>query len=136
MNTINRAAAVILLADSADHTQFREAARFTFTLRRQLTAPEFTEAAREEIFEELTWNPTTDWAWDYRRAGHRGMRTGDIVELDGVQWMCDAYGWVRSRSRRSTTAHRIWRTLWPAVPQRCTPTARRHGLGSFLRSIR
>ncbi len=137
MNTTNSAAAVILLADDADGTQFHEAARFTFTLGRHLTPLEFVEAAREEIFEELAWKATTDWARRYRDAGHRGLRIGDIIELDGNAWMCDPYGWINHPHRnRNHTLHQLCRTLWPPIHRRLTPRAPRHRLAHLLRSTR
>jgi hypothetical protein len=51
--------------------------------------------AAEEIF-DLTNNPSRDE--ERARAGYvniRSFSSGDVVEVDGVRWLCLSIGWVQ-----------------------------------------
>ena len=50
------------------------------------------EAGAEEAF-CLTNNPSRQDEREKRYGTHRSVSVGDIVEVDGVNFLCDSFGW-------------------------------------------
>ena len=49
--------------------------------------------AAEEAF-ELTNDPSREEERNVRYGNHRSVSTGDIVEVDGVNYLCGSFGWI------------------------------------------
>lgn len=52
------------------------------------------EAAAEEVF-DLTNNPSREAERDYLYGSGRSVSVGDIVNVDGDDWLCCSQGWWR-----------------------------------------
>lgn len=51
------------------------------------------EDAAEELF-DLTNNPARQEERITRYGSHQSISVGDIVEVDGIDYLCDSIGWV------------------------------------------
>ena len=49
--------------------------------------------AAEEAF-ELTNNPSREEERNARYGNRRSVSTGDIVEVDGTNYLCGSFGWI------------------------------------------
>ena len=49
--------------------------------------------AAEEAF-ELTNNPSREEERMVRYGNQRSVSTGDIVEVDGIDYLCGSFGWI------------------------------------------
>lgn len=52
------------------------------------------EAVAEEVF-DLTNNPSRQDEREQLYGRHRSVSVGDIVNVDGVDWLCCSQGWWR-----------------------------------------
>ena len=51
------------------------------------------EDAAEAVF-DLTNNPSRQREREDRYGRHRSISVGDVVEVDGVDYLCDSFGWT------------------------------------------
>lgn len=76
-----------------DKAKYAKAWETMYTTHGPISVTESGQDAAEEAF-DLTNNPSRN---DERVAvygTHRSISVGDIVEVDGVAYLCDSFGWV------------------------------------------
>ena len=64
-----------------------------YTILPRMDTPEEGEAAAEAMF-DLTNNPNRQIERLHRYGNGRSVSSGDIVEVDGVNYLCCSIGWV------------------------------------------
>lgn len=64
-----------------------------YTTCRVLNVSEAGQDAAEEAF-DLTNNPSREDERARLYGARRSVSVGDVVEVDGVDYLCDSFGWV------------------------------------------
>lgn len=76
----------------AEPAELYAAGSFALTLPDRPHQDDVT-AALNTVFRELNMDPTTEWAQQYRRAGHRSLSVGDVIVIGETAWACASFGW-------------------------------------------
>ena len=79
---------------NAQPPQLHAASSFTLALPERPCQEDIT-AALTTVFRELNIDePTTEWAQQYRQAGHRSPSVRDVIVICETAWACAPFGWT------------------------------------------
>jgi hypothetical protein len=70
-----------------------EAHKSSYTIMPSFHVYYYGKDGAEEAF-DLTNNPARQEEREERYGCHRSVSVGDIVEVDGVDFLCDDFGWL------------------------------------------
>lgn len=64
-----------------------------YKVSKSIEVPFYCEAAAEEAF-DLTNNPSRQAEREEKYGLGKSVSVGDVVEVDGVNYLCESFGWA------------------------------------------
>jgi len=79
--------------DKANRASLVHAFLYVYESMPAIDTPLTGKDAAEEAF-DLTNNPSRQEERLARYGSHRSLSVGDVVEVDGINYLCDSFGWI------------------------------------------